>query len=130
MSDVKFIRAYVVHRRRHPEFLATCDVCTRAKAFLDAASSPPELLDISFIKEPNDFGRGKSGKAWKREMRLQLCHYCGKEGGTIDHRVPVYRGGADRQDNCVPSCFPCNTLKGGLTEEEFVRYRKTGILPA
>lgn len=130
MNEVIFVRAYVVHRRRHPDFVKSCDVCTRAKAFLDAATAPADMVEISFVREPNNFGRGKSDKMWKRKMRLLNCHYCGKAGGTIDHRIPTYRGGPDTKENCVPCCLPCNIAKGGLTEEEFVRWRKTGILPA
>lgn len=132
MSDVVFIRAYVVHRRRHPDYISSCDVCQRAKAFLEAATTmSPDLLDISFIREPNNFGRGKSErKAWKRKMRLLPCHYCKKPGGTIDHRTPTSRGGVDGKKNCVPCCYPCNMMKGDLTEEEFVLSRKTGTITA
>lgn len=45
-------------------------------------------------------------------------------GATIDHRVPVWRGGAfDGPENCTAACASCNKDKGSLTEVEFRFYR-------
>ena len=51
------------------------------------------------------------------------CAYCGKSfketGITIDHVIPTNRGGRNTIHNVVLSCRPCNTVKGGLTLEEW-----------
>lgn len=60
------------------------------------------------------------------------CVYCGcgvyprahrKKGGdlaTIDHRLPLSRGGTwDRSNLCI-ACRDCNGAKGNLTAEEFM----------
>lgn len=44
-----------------------------------------------------------------------VCHWCAKklhDGGTIDHIVPVTRGGPHTCLNIVPACWPCNRDKG------------------
>ncbi len=45
------------------------------------------------------------------------CQYCGKrfetKDLTLDHVVPLARGGKTTWENIVCSCVPCNTLKGG-----------------
>lgn len=47
------------------------------------------------------------------------CIYCGsKDVLTIDHVIPVSRGGKTTFDNCVASCKPCNSNKGNRTPSE------------
>ncbi len=66
------------------------------------------------------------------ETRIEMkrCHYCGKRLSgakvTIDHKIPVSRGGGDVPENKVPACISCNSAKGPMTEEEFRRYGPCG----
>ena len=47
---------------------------------------------------------------------------------TIDHIVPVSRGGTDHIDNLQLLCGACNSVKGNGTNEEFlVRLREMGL---
>lgn len=39
---------------------------------------------------------------------------------TIDHIVPVSRGGADHISNMQLACFECNEKKGNMTREEYL----------
>ena len=52
-----------------------------------------------------------------------LCTYCGTEltleSLTVDHIIPIFRGGENDLDNLVPACWDCNTLKASMTLEEF-----------
>lgn len=45
---------------------------------------------------------------------LQLCSYCARRCArpTIDHVVPISRGGRDAPDNVRPACRRCNASKG------------------
>jgi 5-methylcytosine-specific restriction endonuclease McrA len=50
------------------------------------------------------------------------CAYCGKEAKlTLDHVVPLARGGKHSKDNVVPACNHCNCSKGKKTVEEWIR---------
>ena len=53
---------------------------------------------------------------WKQQLGRGLCYYCGerfnKELLTMDHVVPIARGGRSTKKNCVVSCKPCNSKKG------------------
>lgn len=44
------------------------------------------------------------------------CLYCHKpidrNHATLDHVIPVSKGGKTTWDNCVTACSPCNALKG------------------
>ncbi len=57
----------------------------------------------------------KSSQWWKNILGKGLCHYCGKKFPaaklTMDHIVPVARGGTSSKGNVVPACKPCNQSK-------------------
>lgn len=56
-----------------------------------------------------------------------ICKYCGCNNPlmmTVDHRVPLVRGGADSEENMDCVCFICNYIKGPLNEAEFKKYFK------
>ena len=47
------------------------------------------------------------------------CVYCGvKDELTIDHVIPVSRGGKSNFENCVTACKPCNNKKDRRTPSE------------
>ena len=47
------------------------------------------------------------------------CVYCGSnEILTIDHVIPVSRGGKSNFENCVTACKPCNNKKDRRTPSE------------
>ncbi len=50
------------------------------------------------------------------------CQYCGKRFSTselsLDHVVPLSRGGISSWDNVVCACLPCNVRKGSRVPEE------------
>ena len=52
---------------------------------------------------------------WKRRRGTGICHYCERrfppEELTMDHVVPLIRGGLSTKGNVVPACKPCNTGK-------------------
>jgi len=63
---------------------------------------------------------------WKRQTAKGVCHWCGRQTGahqlTMDHIVPVARGGQRVKGNVVPSCKDCNTAKKQLLPMEWESY--------
>src|SRR5690242_6101955 len=51
------------------------------------------------------------------------CFYCGVllalANISLDHKVPVSRGGANTQENLQAICRRCNQAKGSFTDKEF-----------
>lgn len=48
------------------------------------------------------------------------CAYCDKEAKlTLDHVIPLSKGGTHSKDNVVPACLHCNSSKGNRTLEEW-----------
>lgn len=59
---------------------------------------------------------------WKDRIAEGVCHYCGKKTPpgelTLDHVIPVSRGGRSTRGNCVPCCKECNNSKKAYTPAE------------
>ncbi len=61
--------------------------------------------------------RGAKGRVTATEWQAILesyegrCAYCGSQGRTQDHVVPISRGGTHTADNVVPACQSCNSRK-------------------
>ena len=53
------------------------------------------------------------------------CSICGKpiniEEMTIDHIIPLSRGGDGSFSNVQATCYSCNLMKHNLTNDEFMR---------
>jgi 5-methylcytosine-specific restriction endonuclease McrA len=60
---------------------------------------------------------------WKRRLRQGRCGYCGQPTPpaalTMDHRVPLVRGGRSTRGNLVPACKACNSAKKYLLPIEW-----------
>jgi 5-methylcytosine-specific restriction endonuclease McrA len=65
---------------------------------------------------------------WKRRLARGRCHWCHRSfppaALTMDHIVPVSRGGKSVKGNVVPCCKECNNAKRGLLPMEWERYRE------
>jgi 5-methylcytosine-specific restriction endonuclease McrA len=65
---------------------------------------------------------------WKRRVAKGKCHYCGRstepKALTMDHIVPISRGGKSTRGNVVPCCKTCNTAKKLLLPMEWEEYLK------
>ena len=59
---------------------------------------------------------------WRAQLQRGVCHYCGQHVGaanlTMDHVIPVARGGRSTRGNCVPCCKACNNEKKAYTPAE------------
>ena len=60
---------------------------------------------------------------WKRRLAAGICHYCrrlvGAKALTLDHVVPLIRGGRSTRGNAVPACRDCNNKKKSLLAWEW-----------
>ena len=53
-----------------------------------------------------------------RQRIAELKRKVGAENLTLDHVIPVARGGRSTRGNCVPCCKACNNEKKALTPAE------------
>lgn len=86
---------------------------------------------IHFEKDPAHISREKQkakklreSQWWKNILAQGICHYCGQkflpEDLTMDHVVPLARGGKSTKGNVVPCCKACNSQKKYLTPVELL----------
>jgi len=66
---------------------------------------------------------------WKRRLAKGRCYYCGRSYApaelTMDHLVPLVRGGKTRKGNVVTACKMCNNKKKYLLPVEWDQYLKS-----
>lgn len=83
-----------------------------------------DIDDINTKKEREKARALRKTKWWQSELAKGVCHYCGKHVGssalTMDHIVPVSRGGKSTKGNVVPCCKECNNNKKYYTPVELV----------
>ena len=65
---------------------------------------------------------------WKQKLARGICHYCGRhfspEQLTMDHIVPIIRGGRSTKNNVAVVCRECNNTKKYLLPMEWEEYLK------
>ena len=92
------------------------------------------VVDKIYIKKEREKARKlRHTNWWKQRLQEGVCYYCGKkfeqEDLTMDHIVPLARGGKSTKNNIVVSCKQCNTKKGLDTPvEELIERIKRGDL--
>lgn len=61
---------------------------------------------------------------WKQQIGRGTCYYCGqkfpREMLTMDHRIPIARGGKSTKKNVVVACKECNNKKKYLFPNQAV----------
>lgn len=61
---------------------------------------------------------------WKNKISQGICYYCQAKFPpdelTMDHVVPLSRGGRSTKGNLVPCCKACNNKKKYLTPAEII----------
>ena len=66
----------------------------------------------------------KKSAWWQALLQKGICHYCGRKFPpgelTMDHLVPVARGGKSTRGNIVPCCRACNAEKKYYTPAELI----------
>ena len=76
--------------------------------FLDQAHTDPARLQA----ERNKARVLRRSHWWKARIAKGTCHYCGStfspDALTLDHVVPLARGGRTTKGNVVPACRACN----------------------
>jgi 5-methylcytosine-specific restriction endonuclease McrA len=68
----------------------------------------------------------RASQWWKRRCAKGRCHWCDQAVAprelTMDHIVPISRGGKTTKSNVVPACKACNNKKKQLLPLEWEHY--------
>lgn len=76
----------------------------------------PILADPKRIAKEREKARKlKKSHWWQNLLQRGICHYCENKFSsrelTMDHIVPIARGGTSTHGNIVPACKNCNREK-------------------
>lgn len=79
------------------------------------------------IKRERDKSREfRRSRWWQNRLALGRCHWCGgtfrPDELTMDHVIPLSRGGKASRNNLVPACKQCNSNKKYLLPIEWEQY--------
>ena len=80
-------------------------------------------MDEAFKKREREKARAlRKSRWWQNKLQAGVCDYCGecfeRDELTMDHIVPVARGGRSVKGNVAVSCKQCNTDKKTSTPVE------------
>lgn len=87
------------------------------------------VSDKDIRKEKEKARRLRRMHWWNNKIQNGVCFYCNREVGreqlTMDHVVPLSRGGKSRKGNIVAACKECNTKKKYLLPVEWEEYLRS-----
>lgn len=85
-----------------------------------------EISEADIKREREKSRLLRRSRWWQNRIALGICHYCGQHFApaelTMDHLVPVSRGGKASRNNVVPACKECNSRKKYLLPIEWEEY--------
>lgn len=82
--------------------------------------------DADMAREKRKARELRQSAWWRRKVAAGICHYCGRKFSprelTMDHRIPLARGGRSEKINLVACCKECNNKKKYLLPTEWEEY--------
>jgi 5-methylcytosine-specific restriction enzyme A len=86
-----------------------------------------DSIDEALIRVERSKARAlRKSRWWQQKTSSGTCWYCGQKVGyhnlTMDHTIPLSRGGRSTKDNLVPSCKECNNKKKSSLPVEWEEY--------
>lgn len=89
------------------------------------------LIDMSAQETRREKDKARDlrrSRWWQNRIAKGICHYCGGTFAptelTMDHIVPITRGGKSTRGNVVPACKECNNRKKYFVPIEWEEYLK------
>lgn len=86
-----------------------------------------EIISEEDLRREKEKARGlRRTHWWNNRIQRGICYYCHREVGreqlTMDHIVPLSRGGKSKKGNLVPACKECNNKKKTMLPLEWEEY--------
>ncbi|RMG74149.1 MAG: HNH endonuclease [Nitrospirae bacterium] len=86
----------------------------------------PSVSEEEIRKERQRARQLRSTRWWRQKKQRGVCHYCGRRFKpselTMDHIVPLIRGGKSTKSNIVACCKDCNNRKKYMLPLEWNEY--------
>jgi 5-methylcytosine-specific restriction endonuclease McrA len=86
------------------------------------------VSEAEIAKEKQKARELRKSRWWKDKINKAICEYCGQATPaselTMDHIVPLVRGGKSVKNNIAAACKDCNNKKKYLLPMEWEDYLK------
>ncbi len=94
---------------------------------MNSDMDPFVYVDEKKLKKERDKARELRNSAWwSRKKSNGICYYCRQRfpasSLTMDHIIPLARGGKSVKENLVPCCKDCNNKKKNMLPVEWSEY--------
>ena len=93
---------------------------------MGSAFYPEDIRDDEIAREKEKARRLRRTHWWQKKTQAGVCYYChepvGRQNLTMDHVVPLSRGGRSTKGNLVPACKACNNKKRYMLPLEWDEY--------
>lgn len=127
-GQIKLLIEFFTDKRQSSGVRPSCKKCDKSKYDAYRAVNLDKVRQASNNWKKNNYYDRRSyfntekrkitGKDKKRILS-QPCIYCGSYPSTIDHVIPLSRGGRDAIGNLAPACGSCNSRKRNQTVMEW-----------
>jgi len=88
-----------------------------------------EITEEDIKKEKAKARELRNTQWWKNKLGSGACYYCEKKFKpselTMDHIVPIIRGGKSTKGNIVPCCKECNNKEKYMLPMEWQEYMES-----
>ena len=85
-----------------------------------------EVSEQAIRRERDKSRELRKTRWWRNRVAQGHCHWCGGQFQpgdlTMDHIIPIARGGKASRNNVVPACKQCNSKKKYLLPMEWQDY--------
>lgn len=85
-----------------------------------------EVSEEDIRREKEKARELRRSRWWKNRVAKGICHYCGGQFPpdelTMDHLIPIVRGGKSVRGNVAPACKGCNNRKKHMLPLEWEEY--------
>ncbi len=85
-----------------------------------------EISEQEIKREREKSRELRRSRWWQNRVALGICHWCNgtfsPDELTMDHIIPISRGGKTSRNNVVLSCKECNNRKKYLLPIEWEEY--------
>ena len=96
---------------------------------MSAADFVVEVGAEDIAREKSKARALRESQWWKNRRGAGVCYYCRlrfpARDLTMDHVVPIVRGGKSTKSNIVPACKSCNSKKHYLLPAEWQEYMES-----
>ncbi len=94
----------------------------------DRGDAPLQYMhdDAGLAREKQKARDLRNSAWWRKKKSAGVCYYCARkfppDDLTMDHLIPLSRGGSSERFNIVPACKECNNSKKYLLPAEWDDY--------